>query len=258
MTYIDTHAHLTSEQLLPQLSSLLQRAKHAQVEAIINICTDAASLQAGLSLVSQDPAVFHTAATTPHDVETEGEAFFPLVERAAREKKLVAIGETGLDYFYEHSQRALQQHLLSRYFALAQSVGLPLIFHCRGAFSDLFAMADEQYRGLPALLHCFTGTWEEAQGVLDRGWLLSISGIVTFKKSEALRAVVRQVPLEQLVIETDAPYLAPQTHRGKINEPAFVPEVAQCIAAIKEIPLPEVARVTRANALHFFALQQFR
>lgn len=253
-TYIDTHAHLTSPEILPHLSDVLQRAGSAHVQAIVNICTDEVSLKAALSLTSVFPRLFHAAATTPHDVETEGESFFPLVEQAAREKKLVAIGETGLDYFYEHSKREVQQLFLSRYFALAKSVQLPLIFHCREAFSDLFALADQEYQGLPALLHCFTGTLAEAKGVLDRGWYLSLSGIITFKKSEVLREVARYVPLDRLVIETDSPYLAPQTHRGEQNEPSFLPEIANLIASVKGIDLVDVVRATTANAISFFSL----
>ncbi|NGX27566.1 MAG: hypothetical protein K940chlam6_01504, partial [Chlamydiae bacterium] len=183
----------------------------------------------------------------------DGEAFFPLVENAV--KKLVAIGETGLDYFYEHSPKKLQQEFLARYFALASQNDLPIIFHCREAFHDLFAMADEMYQNRPAVLHCFTGTKEEAKGCLDRGWFVSFSGIITFKKSKELRDVVQYVPLEQMFVETDTPYLAPQSHRGKQNEPAFVIEIAEKIAEIKGVSLEEVEKVTSENISRFFRLQ---
>jgi TatD DNase family protein len=168
----------------------------------------------------------------------------------------VAIGETGLDACYEHSPMPLQRQWLLRYFALAKEVKLPVIFHCREAFAELFSHADREYRGLPALLHCFTGTREEARGVLDRGWLLSISGIVTFKKSESLRDVVRFVPLDRLVIETDTPYLAPEGKRGKMNEPQYVVETARKIAEVKGISLEQVFESTTENALKFFSLSK--
>ena len=250
--FVDTHAHLTSESLLPHVEEILDRAQKAKIGKIVNICTDERSLEEGLLLHEKFPWVFNTAATTPHDVEKEGESFFPIVERCASSGQLIAIGETGLDYFYEHSNRRIQQAFLLRYFALAKNQKLPLIFHCREAFNDLFSMADQEYMSAPAVLHCFTGTKEEAKGVLDRGWFLSFSGIVTFKKSEGLKEVAKYVPLERLFIETDAPYLSPQSHRGKPNEPSFLIETAQLIANIKGISLEELAHATRANAERFF------
>ncbi len=251
---IDTHAHLTSEKILPQLPAVLERAKARGIQKIVNICTDEKTLFEGLFWHQQCPWVYNAAATTPHDVETEGESFFPIVERCAAEGQLVAIGETGLDYFYEHSNRKTQQIFLHRYFALALKMRLPLIFHCRDAFSDLFAMADSEYQSAPAVLHCFTGTLEEAKGVIDRGWYLSLSGIVTFKKSEILREVAKYVPLDRLLIETDAPYLAPQSQRGKPNEPAFLSETAQVIAAARGISLEQIAFATTDNAQQLFVL----
>jgi len=249
---IDSHAHLTSPEILPEVDAVIARAQNAGVEKIINICTDHKSLEEGLKLAEKNKVIYNTAATTPHDVEKEGETFFPIVEASVG--KLVAIGETGLDYFYEHSPKKLQQHFLSRYFDLALKVKLPIIFHCRDAFADLFAIADEQYRGHSAVLHCFTGTLEEARSCLDRGWFISFSGIITFKKSELLREIVKFVPLDRLFIETDAPYLAPQSRRGKQNEPANVVEIAQKIAELKEISLQEVEKVTNQNITQFFAL----
>ena len=250
--FVDTHAHLTSEQLLPHIDELLERAALNGICKIVNICTDEKSLREGLLLHEKHPWVFNAAATTPHDVEREGESFFPIVERYAEQGKFVAIGETGLDYFYEHSNRKVQQTFLLRYFSLAKKVKLPLIFHCRDAFADLFALADQEYQGLPAVLHCFTGALDEAKKVLDRGWYLSISGIVTFKKSEGLREVAKYVPLDRLLIETDAPYLAPQNQRGKLNEPAFLPETAQVIATAKGISLEQLAQATEKNAVQLF------
>lgn len=252
LSFTDTHAHLTAPPLLAQVGELLARAQQAGVHHIVNICTDEASLCEGVALCAAFPWVHLAAATTPHDVEAEGESFFPAVDRAAQLGQLVAIGETGLDYFYEHADKAVQRLFLSRYFELAKQRALPLVFHCREAFDDLFAMADIEYKDSPALLHCFTGTLDEAKRVLDRGWLISLSGIVTFKKAEMLKEVASYVPLDQLVIETDAPYLAPLPHRGKSNEPAFVIEVAKVLAALKGISLEQCAEATSSNAARFF------
>lgn len=250
----DTHAHLTAERVLPVLQEVLERARIAGVGTIVNICTDEKSLEEGLRLHEAHPWIAQAAATTPHDVEKEGESFFPLVERVAKAGKLVAIGETGLDACYEHSPIVLQREWLLRYFALAKAVNLPLIFHCREAFADLFEHADRHYRELPALLHCFTGTVDEVRGVLERGWLVSISGIVTFKKSESLREAVRFVPLDRLVIETDTPYLAPEGNRGKMNEPQYLIETARAIAQVKGVAVEKVIEQTCDNAMKFFSL----
>lgn len=207
----------------------------------------------GLLLSKRHPWVFNAAATTPHDVDKEGELFFSRVEECAREKKLVAIGETGLDYHYEHSSREKQKEFLIRYFALAVETRLPVIFHCREAFGDLFEIADHYYKGKPAVLHCFTGTLEEAKGCLERGWHISISGIATFKKSQALRDVAAFVPLKSLFIETDTPYLAPLSKRGKQNEPSFIDETAKVVAEARGIPVEELAEATAENAARFFS-----
>lgn len=253
MKIIDTHAHLTCDALYPDVEGILKRAKENDLEAIVNICTDETTLERGLFLKEKYPWIYNVAATTPHDVETQGESFFPKVEQFARQGALVAIGETGLDYYYEHSEKKVQKQYLLRYFALALSCQLPLVFHCRDAFKDLFDLADSHYLDTPAVLHCFTGDVNEAKGVLDRGWYLSLSGIVTFKKSERLKEVAKYVPIDRLFVETDAPYLAPQKQRSKTNEPSFIKETIECIANLKGLSLEEVASHTRENARRFFS-----
>ncbi|VHN99692.1 TatD family hydrolase [Candidatus Rhabdochlamydia sp. T3358] len=246
--FIDTHAHLTSDTLVNDTQQILARAQANRVDKIVNICTDEESLKAGLLLREKNPWVFNAAATTPHDVEKEGESFFPFVEQAVYQKQLIAIGETGLDYHYQHSPKEMQKKYLERYLDLSRKMDLPIIFHCRDAFADLFAIAD----GVSAVLHCFTGSLEEAKKALELGWYLSISGIVTFKKSQVLQEVVKYVPLERLFIETDAPYLAPVPYRGKVNEPGFLPETAKMIAYLKQISIEEVAKTTKESAEKFF------
>lgn len=250
MSFVDSHAHLTSPDVLSRLEAILVRAKVAHVTHIVNICTDPETLRGGLLLSSRYPCIANAGATAPHDVAKEGETAFPIFEEAARSGKLCAVGETGLDYYYDFPQD-LQKHFLKRYLHLAAATCLPVIFHCREAFDDLFAIADAEYKG-PAILHCFTGTMREAEEVLKRGWHLSVSGIATFKKSESLREVAKMVPLSQLLIETDTPYLAPQSRRGEPNEPGFLPETAQCVANAKGISVTEVARATSENAKKLF------
>jgi TatD DNase family protein len=251
--YIDSHAHLTISSVVDRVEEVLERAQQKRVFHIVNICIDAPGLEKGLHLSQRHPWVFNAAATTPHDVEKEGDAFFPLVREAAKKGQLVAIGETGLDYHYEHSSREKQKQWLIQYFELAIETRLPVIFHCRDAFDDLFALADSCYKGKPAVLHCFTGALDEAKKCLDRGWYVSMSGIVTFKKSEALREIAAHIPLDRLLIETDTPYLAPQSKRGKQNEPSYIDETAEVLAKVKKVTLEELSLATSKNAERFFS-----
>lgn len=252
--FIDSHAHLTSSVIVEQVEGTLKRARAAGIVSIVNICTDVFSLEKGLELSKIHPWVYNTAATTPHDVIKDGEAHFSQIADHAKKGHLVAIGETGLDYYYEHSPRDIQKQFLKRYLALALECRLPVVIHCREAFKDLFEILNSDYPDAPGVLHCFTGTLDEAKKVIDRGWYLSLSGIVTFKKSIELQGVAKNVPLSQLLIETDAPYLAPQSHRGKPNEPAYLPETAAFIAELKGISVEELAETTSKNARHFFSI----
>ncbi len=260
--FIDSHAHLTVDGVYEEIEEILERARASGVEQMVNICIDEPSLTRGLELVSKHPHVHQVAATTPHDVDKEGQSFFPLVEKAAREGKLVAIGETGLDYYYEHSKKQTQQEYLRKYLQLALAVKLPVVIHCRDAFADFFDILDEEYQvdGVheKGVLHCFTGTLDEAHEVIKRGWYLSLSGIVTFKKSEELREVAKIVPLDKLLIETDTPYLAPRSKRGKRNEPAYLPETAQVIAEARGVDVGSIAKATKDNACALFGFHPNR
>lgn len=251
MEWFDTHAHLTCSEMLPSLHSALTRAFESGVKSIVNICTDPISLAEGFKL--NRPGIYTAGCTPPHDVEQEGDAAFPIFEAAARDGKLIAIGETGLEYFHPGLDRKLQQKFLVRYLHLAASVKKPVLFHCRDAFADLFSIVDQEYpKGAPALLHCFSGNMQEAEEVWKRGWMLSLSGIVTYKKSDALREIVKAAPLSQLVVETDCPWLAPQSKRGKPNEPAYIAETGECVAKVRGMSVEELARATTQNARRFF------
>ncbi|MCY3975201.1 MAG: TatD family hydrolase [Simkaniaceae bacterium] len=252
--FCDAHAHLTCDSVFPLLPEVLERARSARIDTIVNICTDEPSLRRGIALREDVKQIYNVGATTPHDVAERGEADFATFERMAREGKSVAIGETGLDYHHTLSPKELQKHFLIRYLRLAVEVDLPVVIHCREAFDDLFALTEEHYPDRPLMLHCFTGTADEAKRALERGWYLSFSGIVTFKKSVALRETARSAPLERMVIETDTPYLAPEGKRGKSNEPSFLVRVAEELATVKGLSLEEVATVTSRNAKMFFRI----
>lgn len=254
--WTDTHAHLTSADLLPRLDGILARAQEAQIEKIINVCTDPQSLEEGFRLETGFSWIKNAGATTPHDVAKDGERDFEIFSEAARLHRLIAVGETGLDYFYQYSDISIQKRFFVRYLHLAAECQLPVIIHCRDAFDDLFAMTDHEYSKGPAILHCFTGSLSDAEKALKRGWMISFSGILTFTKSHDLRGVARMVPLSSILIETDTPSLAPQSKRGHPNEPSFLVETAECLAKIKEIELAELSRITNENARRIFRISE--
>lgn len=253
MDLFDSHAHLTEDSLFNEIDAVIARAEEANVKKICNICTDEVTLQRGLHLHKQYPWIYNVGGVHPHDAE-KGDELFPIFCEAAKQGSFVAIGETGLDYFYENSSRKKQQEMLERHFAFALEIGLPVVIHCREAFDDFFAIADSCYKNENLLLHCFTGTEKEAFAVFDRGWMLSFSGILTFKKSIGLREIARKAPNDRILIETDAPYLAPQSRRGKRNESSFVGETLEMLARVKGVTPEQMASQTMENASAFFQL----
>jgi TatD DNase family protein len=261
--FIDSHAHLTCDDATySQIDAILTRADVANVKKIINICTTVESLDKGLLLQKQYPWIYNSAAITPHDVGKIGDEGLLKFAKHAKDNKLIAIGETGLDYYYTHSDKEIQKKHLRSYLHLALDCNLPVIIHCREAFQDFFDILDQEYtsnqKTAPGVLHCFTGTLQEAEDVINRGFYLSLSGIVTFKKSIQLQEVAKFVPLQQLLIETDTPFLAPQTRRGKPNEPAYLPETASFIANLKNISLNELRDATANNAARLFKLKEIQ
>lgn len=257
--YIDSHAHLTSPEVYERADQILTEAWKVGIRNIVNICTDVETLDKGFELTQRYPWVSLTAATTPHDVARDGEAHFEHIAQAARNGRLVAVGETGLDYYYAHSPKEIQQQFFRRYINLALETNLPLVIHCRDAFEDLYKILDEKYTPLRkervGVLHCFTGTLEEALEGIRRGWMVSFSGIVTFKKSVELKEVAKALPLKHLLIETDTPFLAPQSRRGQPNQPAFIVETARCLAELRGVSEEEIVEATARNARSLFAIK---
>ncbi len=253
----DSHAHLSINEVYQDIDEILLRAQKENVNAIMNICIDQKSLSNAKELSKRYPWVYQAGATTPHDVDRLGAEDFEVFKEAAELGFFKAIGETGLDYYYQHSSKQNQRKYLIKYLHLADSLNLPVIFHCRDAFSDLFKIVDDEYpKDKKAVLHCFTGSIDEAEEVIKRGWFLSLSGIVSFKRSNDLRKVASFVPIDQLLIETDTPYLAPQSKRGKQNEPSFIKETAQVIADQKQISIEKLSIKTYENACKCFNLHQ--
>ncbi len=229
---IDSHAHLTSSQFSEaERMDVLTRSYNARISTILNISTNRRELDEAFALteIPHPCTILYAASTTPHEASFE-DSFFEYIAEMAYAKRIQAIGETGLDYFYEHSPKEEQRFCLERYLNLAIKTNLPVVIHCREAFSDFISILDQFDRKVRGVLHCFTGTKEDARALVDRGFYISFSGIVTYPKSESLREVLKEVPIERLLLETDAPYLAPQGFRGKRCEPSMIAKTYQLVS----------------------------
>ena len=254
---IDSHAHIQGPEFAADLNGVIDRAHAAGVEKILVVggTGELSSNDAAVAVANSFTGLFATVGMHPHDAKDVSEQDFERLEHLAADPKVVAVGETGLDFYYDHSPRDLQVKVFTRFIHMARALELPLIVHDRDAHRDIAELLkSEGGENLRGVIHCFTGDYPAAKEFLDLGFYLSFSGIVTFKNAEALREVVRELPLDRMLVETDSPYLAPVPHRGKRNEPAFVLQVAETIASVKGLPLQEIAEATSRNAGALFGI----
>lgn len=253
---IDTHAHLDSGQFAEDLAQVLERADAAGVSQILTVGCDLASSQASVDLARKYPQIYAAVGIHPHDAaQADASGLTQLRRLLTAEAKIVAVGEIGLDYYRDRSPRPVQVQAFRDQVALAREVGLPLIVHDRDAHDDVLTILRETgAREVGGVLHCFSGDLEMAKAVLDLGFYLSFPGTITYPSNTAGREVVRGVPIESILVETDCPYLAPQAHRGRRNEPAYVTQTAAMIADIKGLTAADVARITTLNAWQLFGL----
>jgi TatD DNase family protein len=254
MTLIDSHCHLDFPDFAGDLDQVVERARAAGVESMITIGTQVAKAARVAEIAERYDDVFFTVGTHPHEAASEGAADFSAMRQIAAHPKCVGIGEAGLDYHYGYAARDVAKRVFRGQIGLARELGLPLVIHARDADDDIAEiLTDEMGQGrFSALLHCFTSSRELAETALGLGLSISFSGVVTFKKSEGLRAIARDVPLERILVETDAPYLAPIPHRGRRNEPAFVVSTAHVVAEALGLEPEALAAATRANTLNVF------
>ena len=252
---VDHHCHLDAPDFAADLDGVVGRARAAGVGPIVTISTLVRRLADTLKIAEAYPQVFCSVGTHPHYAHTELGVSVEEIVRLARHPKIVAIGEAGLDYFYDKSPREAQAQGFRKHIAAAQTSGLPLVIYARDADADVAAILEEEMAKKPfsAVLHCFTSGPELARRALDMGLYISFSGILTFKKSNELRQIATGVPLDRLLVETDAPYLAPGKYRGKRNQPAFVVETARELARIKGVSEVEIARATTGNFFRLYA-----
>ena len=255
--WIDNHCHITPAHLQPGddgSQAVVDAAVDAGVVAMITVGTDAASSAACLEVAAGDDRVFATAGVHPHDAVEGTTALRAVVDAARGGGDLVAIGECGLDYHYDHSPRSTQREVFAEQIAMAHELDLPLVIHTRSAWDDTFAILASEGMPRRTVFHCFTGGPDEGERAVELGALMSISGIVTFPSATELRDAVTRAPLASLMVETDSPYLTPVPYRGRPNRPALVGFVGAEIAALHGRPVDEVARATTDRADSFYAL----
>jgi len=253
--FIDSHCHLNYQGLVEDQPGVLARARAAGVELMLNISTRASEWDAVIGTAEREDDVMASVGIHPHEADLHPDIQAERLIEKARHPKVVGIGETGLDFYYDHSDRGRQRQSFRAHIAASRETQLPLIVHTRDAEADTFAILEEEIgKGVfPALIHCFTGTREFADQVLELGLSISISGIVTFKNARELQEIAKTVPIDRLLIETDSPFLAPVPHRGKSCEPAFVADTARFLADLRSEPLETLAEATSTNFRRLFA-----
>jgi TatD DNase family protein len=251
---VDSHCHLDFPDFADELDEVLERAHGADVAVMQTICTRLTKFDQVLELAVGHDDVWCSVGVHPHNVESEGIAEPATLVDLASHPKVIGIGETGLDFFYDHSPRDEQRQSFRNHIAAARETGLPLIVHTRDADADTMEiLEDEMEKGaFPGLIHCFSTSRELAERSLAIGFSISLSGILTFNKAQELRDIAADVPLDRVLVETDAPYLAPVPHRGKRNEPSFVANTAGKLAELKGVSEEEIAGATTENFFNLF------
>ncbi len=251
---IDSHAHLEMEEFDGDRDAVLGRAAAAGLTAIVTVGTTIPDCEKVVEIARLYPPVYAAVGIHPHEVKGIDAGTYDALRVLAQQEKVVAIGEIGLDFFYDLSPREVQLRRFAEQVDLALELDMPVIIHDREAHAETLRILQRRKGGLRGVLHCFSGDAAMARECLALGFYLSVAGPVTYRKSEQLRAVAREIPAERLLVETDAPYLSPQPWRGKRNEPAYVVETARCLAEIRGMAAGELERLTEENARRLFGL----
>ena len=264
--FVDSHAHLDGERFDSDREEVIARARESGVSTIVAIGNGdgPAQVDCGIRLAEKYEFIYATLGIHPHEAKLAEEGAYQNMEQLARHPKVIAWGEIGLDYYYDHSPRETQKAVFIRQMELAAAAELPIVIHCRpsdgsdDAWENWFGLIREHWapRGLGGILHCFTGNWPQAKRALDMGFMISFAGNVTFPKAQQIRDAAMEVPLDRILIETDSPYLAPVPHRGKRNEPAFVTETARKLGELRGLSSDEVGEQTSRNFYKFFKLTE--
>lgn len=263
--FIDSHCHLDGPRFDSDREQVIARAREAGIVNVLAVGTGdgPGTLDCAVKIAEQHDFIYATIGIHPHEAKMAQEADFVELEQLARNPKVIAWGEIGLDYYYDHSPRDVQQNVFTRQMEMARAAKLPIVIHCRpsdnsdNAWQDCLDLIEQHWTpsGLGGVLHCFTGEWVHAKRALDLGFMISFAGNITFPKAQQIRDSAKQVPLDRMLIETDSPFLAPIPYRGKRNEPTFVKEVARQIGELRGMSTEEIGHLTSQNFYHFFSLK---
>ena len=251
---IDSHAHLEMREFDSDRHDVIERAGLAGVDCIVTVGTNPGLSRKALSIAHQYKNIYATVGVHPHDVAKAGDKSFDELKALAQDPKVVAYGEIGLDYFRNISPREKQIEMFAKQLELAQELNLPVIIHDRDAHEETLRMVKTSGVRL-GVFHCFSGDWAMARQCIDLGFYISVPGVVTFDKSKVLQDVVRQAPLDTILLETDCPYLTPAPHRGKRNEPSFIVHTAKKVAEIKKLPWEDIAQTASRNTRKLFRIE---
>ena len=250
--FIETHTHL--DLIKKETTQVVKEAEKNGVKKMITIGTDLPSSEIAIDYASRFEGVFAAVGYHPNESNLVNDEEWKVLEKLGEHRKVVAVGETGLDYYRRRSTIRQQMTIFKKHIALARELNLPVIVHDRDAHKDILQLLKEEAFGLKVVIHCFSGDREMAVECEKRGYYIGIGGVVTFKNAKALQAVTKKYPLEKILLETDSPFLAPHPYRGKSNEPKFIPFIAEKIAELKDISLKQVAKVTTANCKDLFGI----
>ena len=255
---VDSHAHVDMSEFDADRSDMLFRAQAAGVHNLLAIGGAPGALASSIPFAERHDWIYAAAGIHPHEARLATSAYYDELAKLSRHPKFLALGEIGLDYHYDHSPREVQRRVFMDQLDLARCAGCPIIIHCREAWPDCLALLDRHWRssGLGGILHCFSGTLEEARHGTEMGFMVSFAGNATYPKAQNLRDVAAALPLESILIETDSPFLAPKPFRGKRNEPAFVAEVARTLATVRNLAPQQFAAATADNFRRFFRLTE--
>jgi len=256
MELIDTHCHLTFEELAGDIEAVIERSKTAGVTGWVTVGTDLQENQKALELAERHENMYAAVGIHPHDAKTVTAESITELKELAQSQKVVAIGETGLDFHYDFSPPHDQKKTFAQQLTIAAELNLPVIIHCRKAFDETMEILNEYRTSVEKVVfHCFSGSAQQAKIVLDKGFYISFTGVVTFKNAEATRQAARIVPLDRLMLETDCPYMSPEPMRKqKINEPALLVHTARCLAELKRMDLADFAQAVTTTSKAFFNL----